>query len=374
MKFPRWLAVMLVLLVGAGAAAVWYSLPPPSLTVVSWGDAYGRAQTIALIHPFTDKTGVDVNVKTYGGGVKEIAEQVNARNVQWDVVDLELEDAATACREGLLEQIAGDPLPPGIDGASAFRDFVPGALGPCWVGSVVYSQVIAYDRMRFPEAMAPRRAADFFNLQRFPGPRGMHGTTPKYNLELALIADGVAPWRVYGLLGTEDGLARAFAKLDSIKSSIVWWDRTSDPPDLLATGTVAMTTTLNARVFDISTQPRFTTIWDGQLYQLDVFGIPKGAPNKKRALDFIRFATGPTPLAEEARLLPYGPARHSSLRLVGRNPETNEEMRAHLPTAPENFANALEIDPNWWATHSEDLEVRWAKWRAEDKAQPAAAH
>jgi len=34
-------------------------------------------------------------------------------------------------------------LPPGIDGSRASRDFVPGAIGPCWVGSAVYSQVIA---------------------------------------------------------------------------------------------------------------------------------------------------------------------------------------------------------------------------------------
>jgi putative spermidine/putrescine transport system substrate-binding protein len=362
MKIPRWLAVMLGVSAGLGAGVYWLSQPPASLTVVSWGDAYGRAQTIAMFHPYTDKSGVDVAVKNYGGGTKEIAAQVKAHQVQWDVVDLELDDAATACRDGLLEDIDGIELPPGINGARATSDFVPGAIGHCWVGSVVYSQVIAYDSQRFADR-APRTLRDFFDLSRFPGPRGLRDNGPKYNLELALLADDVQSWRVYSTLATRSGVDRAFAKLDTIKSTIVWWRATSEPAELLARGNVAMTTTLNARVFDIAAQPRFVTIWDGQLYQLDVFGIPKGTPNKQRALDFIRFATSPTPLAEEAALLPYGPARRSALRLVGRNPETNEEMREHLPTAPENFSNALAVDPDWWAAHGADLEARWNAWR-----------
>nr|ACN58943.1 spermidine/putrescine-binding periplasmic protein [uncultured bacterium BLR7] len=369
MKVPRWLSLTLAGTALIAGIVYWKSLPPASITVASWGDAYGRAQTMALFHPYTDKSGVDVAVKTYGGGIKEIADQVKTGQIEWDVVDLELEDAAAACREGLLERLEGIELPPGIDGKKAFVDFVPGALGPCWVGSVVYSQVVAFDRQKFPDG-APRRLADFFDLARFPGPRGLRDSGPKINLELALIADGVPPWRVYGTLATQNGANRAFAKLDTIKPAIVWWSKTSEPPDLLTQGKAAMTTTLNARVFSITTEPRIGTIWDGQLYQLDVFGLPKGTANKRRALDFIRFATGSQPLAEEARLLPYGPARRSSLKQVGRNPDTNEEMLSHLPTAPKNFANALAIDHNWWALHGEALQARWAEWRA----QPPPSH
>ena len=70
--------------------------PLPTLTVVSWGDVYGRAQTIALFHPYADKSHVDVNIGNYGGGLKEIEAQVASGNIQWDVVDMELEDAAAA--------------------------------------------------------------------------------------------------------------------------------------------------------------------------------------------------------------------------------------------------------------------------------------
>jgi len=362
MRLPRWLSATVFVVALLGAGLYWVTRPAPSITVVSWGDTYGRAQTLALFHPYTDKTHVDVNIANYGGGLKEISAQVASGRIEWDVVDLELEDAAAACRQGLLERLEGIELPPGANGQPARRDFVPGALGPCWVGSVVYSQVIGVDAARFADAK-PESLADFFDLARFPGPRGLRDDGPKYNLELALIADGVQPWRVYPVLGTQDGVDRAFAKLDTIKSSIRWWRRAAEPAEMLARGEVAMTTVLNARIFSIEAQPKIRTIWDGQLYQLDVFGIPKGDPNKERALDFIRFATGPGPLAEEARLLPYGPARLSSLPLVGRNPETNADMRPHLPTAPRNFARALPVDPDWWAAHGPALQARWAAWR-----------
>jgi putative spermidine/putrescine transport system substrate-binding protein len=345
----------------AGAGLYWVTRGPEELTVVSWGDTYGRAQTLALFHPYTDKTHVEVTVANYGGGLKEISSQVATGAVEWDVVDLELEDAAAACRQGLLERLDGIELPPGVNGRPARQDFVPGAIGPCWVGSVVYSQVIGVDDSRFGESK-PQTAADFFDVARFPGARGLKDGA-KFNLELALLADGVQPWRVYPTLESQAGVDRAFAKLDSIKGNIRWWKRAAEPAQMLDHGDVAMTTALNARIFSIDVDPKIRTIWDGQLYQFDVFAIPKGDPNKKRALDFIRFATGPRPLAEEARYLPYGPARFSSIALVQPNPETQAEMRPHLPTAPPNFARALAVDPDWWAKHGAELEARWKAWR-----------
>jgi len=361
MRLPRWLAATLGVIVLITAGVYWLARPLPVLTVVSWGDVYGRAQTIALFHPFADKAHVDVNVANYGGGLKEIAAQVASGDVAWDVVDLELEDAAKACRDGLLERLSDLELPPGANGQAARRDFVAGALGPCWVGSAVYSQVIAFDSRRFGDAQ-PQRLEDFFDLQRYPGPRGLR-EGPKFNLELALIADGVQPWRVYSILSTPEGVNRALRKLDTIKKSIVWWRRVAEPAQMLRDGRIAMGTTLNARVFDHDTEPKIRTIWDGQLYQLDVFGIPKGSPKKKLAVDFIRFATAPAPLADEARYLPYGPARLSAIALIKPNPENQADMRPYLPTAPVNFSRALAVDPDWWAKYGPQLQARWTAWR-----------
>jgi putative spermidine/putrescine transport system substrate-binding protein len=91
--------------------------------------------------------------------------------------------------------------------------------------------------------------ADFFNTKKFPGKRGMR-KTPKANLEMALIADGVANKDVYEMLATDAGVDRAFAKLDTIKDHVVWWEAGAQPPQLLADGEVAMTTAYNGRIFN----------------------------------------------------------------------------------------------------------------------------
>ncbi len=362
MRIPRWpLAIVIVLAVVAGGVW-WISRPPPQITVVSWGAEYGRAQTLAMFHPYEDKTHVDVLVTNYGGGLKEIENQVSSGNITWDVIDMEMEDAAAACRQGLLESMVGVELPPGLNGAAATNDFVPGAIGPCWIGSTVWSHVIGYDSARFPNG-APRTVQDFFNTTRFPGPRAMQDNGPKFNIELALMASGVAPWQVYRTLQTPQGLDRAFAKLDTIKADIVWYRRTTEPKSLLEEGKVAMSTGLNKSLMSLESQPKVVTLWDGQLYQLDVFAIPKGNPDKTRAMDFIRFATGSEPLGQEANLLPYGPARISAIKYVTRNPETGTEMRKYLPTAPEHFQRALAVDPDWWEKNGAPVIARWNEWR-----------
>lgn len=373
MRIRRWAAIAAaipasLLVAGYGALSyisgtvLWW-LPPENLTVVSWGEDYQRAQMVSLFHPFTDETGVDVDATIYGGGLNEVRSQVASGTIEWDVVDFDLADAAAACREGLLERIDPATLPAAEDGTSAAADFVPGAVGSCWIGSAVYSQIIAYAPGKFPEA--PRTAADFFDLARFPGKRGLRDSGPQYNLALALLADGVSPGEVYSLLATEEGAARAFAKLDSIKPSILWWRRPNEPIDMLTRGDVAMTTALNGRVFAAETSGGgIKPIWDGQLYSLDVFGIPRGTSRLERALEFVRYVTSTGPLAEQSRWVPYGPARHSAAVLAGEN-DKGMAMRPFLPTAPENFGNALLMDPDWWAANGEALQERWTAWRGQ---------
>ena len=137
--------------------------------------------------------------------------------------------------------------------------------------------------------------ADFFDLDKFPGKRGMR-RGPKPNLEFALIADGVPAAEVYDVLSTDAGIDRAFAKLDTIKDSVVWWEAGAQPPQLLADGEVVMTTAYNGRIFNaVAAEGKpFTIVWDGQIYDLDLWVIPKGAKNKDLAMDFLSFSTAST--------------------------------------------------------------------------------
>lgn len=330
-----------------------------SITVVSWGGAYSESQLKAYHVPFTAETGIKVVAENYSGGIAEIKAQVEAGNVTWDVIDLEKADVIRACDEGLLVEINPKKLPKGDNGASAKKDFVDGGLEDCGVANIVWAKIIAYDASQFEGKKAPSTLMDYFNINDFAGKRGMN-KTPKVNLERALIADGVAGKDVYKVLGTEAGVDRAFAKLDSIKDSIVWWQAGSQPVQLLADGEVSMTSAYNGRIYGATVDEGkpFEIIWDYQFAELDFYSIVAGTKNLDAAMDFLKFATGTKRLADQTNYISYAPARKSSIALV------SDEMMPHMATAPANFTNAVPVDHAWWADNQDELSERFNAWLA----------
>ena len=131
----------LILLLAGFAALYWFMRPLPILTVTTWPGDYGHAQQVAQMHPFAGADRVDVHIAEWEGRLNDL---------KGDVIDFELPRAVEACARGMLEKIDPATLPAGDDGAPAARDFVPGAIGPCWVGSVVYSQLIIFAPNAFP--------------------------------------------------------------------------------------------------------------------------------------------------------------------------------------------------------------------------------
>lgn len=350
----------------AAAMGAAISADHGKLTVVSWGGAFTKSQIEAYHRPFEAANPITINSVDYNGGIAEVKAQVDSGNVVWDVVDFEAVDALRACDEGLLELIDVAALPPAPDGTPATDDFVANAATQCWVATILFSTIVAYDENRFGDR-PPTRIEDFFDLANFPGKRGLRRQNPKATLEMALMADGVAPEEVYAMLATPEGLARAFAKLDTIKDSVVWWEAGAQPAQLLADGEVVMTTAYNGRIFNamaMDAKP-FRILWDGQIQELDVLSVVKGAPNRDAAMDFIRFATSTGPLAAQASWIAYAPARNSSLPLVGNHAERGFPMLPHMPTAPENSTGrAIQIDNRWWADHQDDINERWSAWLA----------
>ncbi|HTT99111.1 MAG TPA: extracellular solute-binding protein [Rhizomicrobium sp.] len=359
---PRYIVIALIVVIVVVLVYFLFLRKAPVLTAVTWSGSYGRAQASALFLPYGQKTGVNVHIAQYDGGLDELRKQVADKKYAWDVVDLELPDAVAACREGLLEHVDVTKLSTGENGEPAASDFVQNAIGPCWVGSVVYSQLIAYAPTRFGGAH-PITLSDFFDMARFPGPRAMKSSSAKFNLELALLADGVAPQDIYHALSTEQGVARALAKLNTIRSSIVWWTRSTEPAAMLQDGRAAFATILNGDIYDAAVHHRgMGTIWDRQLYELDVFGVPKNDPKRDMAMDFMRFATSASNLAGVADWVPYGPARRSAVKLVGKNPELGIAMRGFLPTAPEHFGTAFAVDDRWWQANGSRIAPLWEAW------------
>lgn len=356
------------LLIGAAStfAIAGVAMADSTITVVSWGGAYTKSQVEAYHKPWMAATGNTIISEDYNGGLAEIKSQVEAGNVTWDIVDVELSDAIRGCDEGLLEEIDPAILPPAPDGTPASEDFISLAIHDCAVANIVWSTVYAYDGDTYTAFNRPRSIADFFDTAAFPGKRGIR-KSPKAILEMALVADGVLPADVYEVLEEEEGVDRAFAMLDTIKDDVVWWEAGAQPPQLLADGEVVMTTAYNGRIFNAmaSEGKPFEIVWDAQVFDVDLWAIPKGAPNKEAAMDFLAFSTATEQLAAQASWISYGPARLSSSALVGSyhsNPDL--KMGPHMPTAPGNFISAIANGFEFWADNQDELNERFNAWLA----------
>ncbi|MFY0678995.1 MAG: ABC transporter substrate-binding protein [Thalassovita sp.] len=333
------------------------------VTVMSWGGAYTKSQVEAYHKPFTAESGIKVVSVDSDNPATPIKAQVEAGNVSIDVADVEFSDAVRLCDEGLLEEIDHSILPAAPDGTSAADDFIDGALQDCAVANIVWSTVFAYNTANV--SMAPVTIADFFDTAKIPGKRGLRKSA-KATLEMALMADGVSADDVYDILDTDEGVDRAFAKLDAIKSDIVWWEAGAQPPQLLADGEVVMSTAYNGRIFNAAVaegQP-LEVVWDGQILDFDLFVVPKGAPNKEAAMQFIAYSTDTQRLADQASWISYGPARKSSGALVGLYSDGKTEMAPHMPTASANLDNALVNNFEFWVDKDSELNERFNAWLA----------
>lgn len=358
--------VLNLLLRSCAAAALAAALVAPAVvpaaaqdgavTVVSFGGSYAESQKKAFLAPFQQETGIKANMVDYNGGLGEIRAQVQTGNVTWDVVDVEMQDLVRGCDDGLFEQVSDIELPPSADGTPGAADFIDGTLHDCGVGTIIWSTIIAYNDEMFP-GEKPSKVEDFFDVQRFPGKRGLM-KKPQAFLEWALIADGVDASEVYDVLATPEGLDRALAKLDTIRDHIVWWDAHAQAPQLLADKEVAMTMAANGRIYAaaVGEGKPFKVIWDRQIWVQEFWAIVKGAPNRDAAEKFISFASRPEQMALQAGMISYGPARKSAAASV------DEAMRPHLPTEASNFATAVHNDVEFWADHGDAIAERFLVW------------
>ena len=268
------------------------------------------------------------------------------------------------CDEGLIEPIDFDTmLAPAPDGTPASEDFGEMIVSECYIPQIVYSTTFGYrtDLVKTP----PTSIADVFDLEKIPGKRALE-KQPIGNLEWALIADGVDPDEVYDLLSTEEGVDRAFAKLDTIKDQVVWWTKGAQTPQLLADGEVVMGSTYNGRLFSVIEEEKqpIAMMWDWQVFDLDGWVIPKGGPHREEVEKYLRFATDTQRLADQAKYISYGPARASSAPMVGKHSTLGIEMGPHMPTAPENAKNTLLFNYEWWADNRDELNEKFNAWLA----------
>jgi len=333
-----------------------------TLQIGTSGGAYLRSQELAIFEPFTERHGHQIKPVFFDGGFDTLKAQASA----WDVVNVDGATAARGCTESLLEPLDASILEPAAGSTTPADDFLPGAIQPCGIANVAWSAVIVYNTNA---KKTPAKFTDFFDTRRYPGKR-LLPKGPKYTFELALLADGVAPADIYTTLATPEGQARAVRKLNSIKNNIVWFEKPSEFFDLITQKGNAMGLAFNGRAFMAIVNERkpLAILWEHQIYSFDYWAIPRGTKNVAAAKDFIRFATSSISLADQARYLPYGPARRSSARFPVKHSELDMEMKTWLPTYEPNLKGALAFDPVWWSNNETALNEQFAAWQDGRKA------
>jgi len=317
------------------------------LTVISFGGANKAAQVKAYYDPFKKASGINVVGGEYNGEMAKVKAMVDTKSVSWDVLEVESPELARGCDEGLFEKLDYSKI-----GNKA--DFVPGAAQQCGVGIFVWSTALAYNADKLKAA--PTSWKDFWDVKKFPGKRGLRKGA-KYTLEIALMADGVAPKDVYKVLATPAGVDRAFKKLDQLKPNIQWWEAGAQPPQYLASGDVVMSSAYNGRIAAAQKEGKnLKVVWNGGMYDFDSWAIPKGSPNKDAAYKFIAFASKPENQKVYSQNIAYGPSNKLAVPMIDK-----KEM-AELPTAPQNMKDAVKVDVGFWADYGESLEQRFNAW------------
>src|SRR5690606_23701362 len=175
------------------------------ITVADPGGPFGPAFRKAFYDPFEKATGNKVvNVAREAEPTAQFKAMVETKSYTWDVCTLTLSARDILKGQGLL-----DPI--GFSHADV-PGMMPEAVSPLWMGTDVYSTVLAYRTDRVKNA--PTSWADFFDVEKFPGRRALR-KNPIDTLEQALLADGVSLDQLYPL-----DVERAYKVLNKIKPHV----------------------------------------------------------------------------------------------------------------------------------------------------------
>lgn len=332
------LALASVALPGAARAA-------DSVVFVSQGGAYQEAQTKAILDPAAAALGIVVNQESSPDAWPVIKTQGATGAPTWDVVDTTTQDCLRGGAQGLIEKLDFAQVP----NAAAMPDSYK---SPYSVAYEFYSSVLAYNKGKFG-AHPPQSWADFWNVKAFLGTRALRNH-PLGTLEAALMADGVAPDKLYPL-----DVDRAFKKLEEIKPAITaWWTSGGQSAQMLHDGEVDMEMAWNGRVTAVEKDGGDVAFTFNQgLLQNTSLCILKNAPHLKTAVRFLNEAIDPKLQAHLPLEINYGPGNPAAFATGIISPE----LAKGLPSSPDNAAKQAVISADWWTSPAgEDALKRWA--------------
>ena len=313
-----------------------------TLTFASYGGSFQQSQIKAWQEPYTELTGVEF-INDENTSNAQIQAQAESGQVTWDVVDVN-GDFGLDAHAAVLEPLDFDLIP---------RDEINPDLGTTdyRVPTSTYGTVLGVNTGVTGD-QDPTGWADFFDTATFPGKRGIYDYPTGGALEIALLADGVAPTDLYPL-----DVEQATAKLDTIKGDIVFWTSGAQSRELIGSGEVAMSMIWNGRAWNAiheDNQP-VAIQWNQQIISSDFFVVPKGTPNREAAMQFVAYTTCAENNGKLSTYIPYGPTNVHAVP----DPEMVDELPLnHVDENTAYFDDAYLVD------HFPEIDAAWQDWKS----------
>jgi putative spermidine/putrescine transport system substrate-binding protein len=304
------------------------------LVLVNWGGDAIKAYDAAYGQPFLKETGI--TVKEDGSGPTEgaIAAQAKSGKPTWDLVDVDPFSALTLGKQGMME-----PIDYKVVDKSKMR---PGFGWDYAASTYFFSYVIAYDSKKYGD-QAPTGMADFFDVKKFPGKRSMFKWGSSM-WEAALLADGVAPDKLYPL-----DLKRAHEKIKAFKENVVsFWGGGAESQSVLLGGDASMAIVWNTRgaLIEQDSGGQIKFIWDQGLLSPGALAVLKNNPGgRENAMKFIASAQDPQRQLVIFDMLAQGPANPATDALI---PADKKRFNC---VDPANMAKQIPLNMDWYAEH-----------------------
>ena len=314
-----------------------------SIVFVNTGGDWGECMRKSFTEPFEEKYGVKVIDGPFldDGQIKAAVESGT-----YDA------DVVFPTPSLALDQSGSEYLEP-IDYSLIPRDeLIPGTYTNYGVAIDLFSWAFGYLTDKGP---APTKWSDFYDTTKFPGKRGLVSWDFATVLIGALLADGVPPDQLVPL-----DVDRALKKLDTIKDDIVWFDTGSAGQDLLDTGEVTFIQLYANRITSLKGKGSPVDIlWDGQIIQSDLVGVPKGSPNVPTAMQFIAHMTNKDVNGQFSYCQPAAPSNTKA--------KVNPDIAADLPTSHLDVLHVISSSPEiagYIEEHLDEITNAFNNWKA----------